>query len=1141
MPRLSSLVQYLGLSAAALATAATAAPEGYYRDPALHGETLVFAAEGDLWTVGAGGGTARRLTSNPGEESAPAVSRDGQTLAFSAAYEGPVEVYTVPLEGGVPTRRTWESEPSTVVGWTPENEVLYVTQHDATLPVPHLVRLDLANRARTVVPLSQASDGAYTPGGTLFFVRPGFHRNNTQRYQGGTARNLWRFAPGDGEATNLTADFAGGDHSPMVWNGRVYYVNDRDGTMNLWSMAGDGTDLRQHTRHAGWDVRSPSLSSGRIVYQLGADLWLHDLETGHDQRLAITLASDFDQLREKWVDEPFENLTAFEVDATGERVVLTARGRVFVMPVGAGRRVQLGRKPGVRFRDATFMPDGEHILLLSDESGELEFHLVAADGTQLDADPSRGDQRVEGGQQERVLTRDGTILRFAGNPSPDGSRVSFADKNDDLWILEVATGAQTQVSTLREGLGDHAWSPDSRYLAYGQRARNFYQQIFIFDTVTGDRLTVTSDRTNSMSPAWSPDGAWLYFLSDRHLRSLVGSPWGARQPEAFFDQPIGIFQVALQAGTRPPFRPHDELAPRVATKAEPQAGAGPTMARPSTAAPESKPESKPKPKPKPIVIDANGLAERLFEVPVPTGNYRALRTNGEALFWLAQASGPDAKTALMALKIDPDDPEPATLVANVQGYRLAASGEKILVRREQGFSVVEAGARGGRGRRRGQQDGGDAPSRADAHDGEQTLDLKGWRFSYSVREDFRQLFIDAWRLERDYFYDPGMHGTDWDAVRDKYLPLVARVTTRGELSDLIGQAMAELSALHVSVRGGDLRQSPDDVRVATLGARLSRDEEAGGYRIDTIYQADPDYPAWQSPLADPYLHLQNGAVILSINGTSVLSVPHPGVLLRDQAGQQVLLSVRDADGAAPRPLIVTPTDRGRALRYLHWQYERRRMVESMGNGEIGYVHLQAMGSRNLSEWYRQFYPVFDRRGLIIDVRHNRGGNIDSLILEKLLRRAWFYWQGRVGQPTWNMQYAFRGHLVVLINERTASDGEAFAEGFRRLGLGKVIGTRTWGGEIWLSSNNRLSDGGLARAPQTGVYGPEREWLIEGHGVEPDIEVDNLPHESFNGRDRQLEAAAAHLRALIAEDPRDVPTPPPYPDKAYRGPRDPGVP
>ncbi len=1125
MPKFTSHAWYLGLTLAAFAAPSLAASQGYYRTPALHDETIVFAAEGDLWTVTADGGTARRLTSNPGEETAPAVSPDGQTLAFSAAYEGPTEVYTVPLTGGVPTRRTWEAEPSTVVGWTPDNEVLYVTQHDATVPVPHLVRLDPDRNSRTVVPLHQASDGAFASDGTLFFVRPGFHRNNTQRYQGGTARNIWRFTPGDAEATNLTADFAGGDHSPMVWDGRVYYVNDRDGTMNLWSMRGDGTDLRQHTRHQGWDVRSPSLSDGRIVYQLGADLWRLDLATGVDLRLAINLASDFDQLRERWVDEPLENLTAYGVDAAGERLVLTVRGRVFVLPVGAGRRVQIARKPGVRFRDATFMPDGEHILLLSDESGELEFHLVAADGTPLETDQAGHDL------QQRVLTGDGAILRFAGNPSPDGTRVSFTDKNDDLWILDVASGTQTQVSTLREGIGEHTWSPDSRYLAYVQRARNSYLQIFIFDTVSGDRMPVTSDRTNSTSPAWSPDGAWLYFLSDRNLRSLVGSPWGPRQPEAFFDQPIGIFQVALEAGTRPPFRPHDELMPRPAAR----------DAEPGTTSPKSDRDGTPPPaEVTPIVIDADGLANRLFEVPIPTGNYRALSTNGKALFWLAQASGPDAETNLMTLEIDPEDPKPQPLATNVRGYRLAQAGEKILVHREQGFSMVAARGKGGGGRRGDSPEPSGAPGKMQGGGGEKPVDLAGWRFSFSVREDFRQLFVDAWRLERDYFYDPGMHGTNWDAVRDKYLPLVDRVTTRAELSDLIGQAMAELSALHVSVRGGDLRRSPDDVRVATLGARLQRDEDAGGYRIDTIYRPDPDYPAWQSPLADPYLALREGAVILAINGTALLSVDHPGVLLRDQAGQQVLLSVRDADGAAPRSLIVTPTDQGRALRYLHWQHERRQMVESKGGGEIGYVHLQAMGSRNLSEWYRQFYPVFDRRGLIIDVRHNRGGNIDSLILEKLLRRAWFYWQGRVGQPTWNMQYAFRGHLVVLINERTASDGEAFAEGFRRLGLGKVIGTRTWGGEIWLSSNNRLSDGGLARAPQTGVYGPEREWLIEGHGVDPDIEVDNLPHESFNGRDRQLEAAITHLQALIAEDPRDVPAPPPYPDKAYKGPRDPGL-
>ena len=358
------------------------------------------------------------------------------------------------------------------------------------------------------------------------------------------------------------------------------------------------------------------------------------------------------------------------------------------------------------------------------------------------------------------------------------------------------------------------------------------------------------------------------------------------------------------------------------------------------------------------------------------------------------------------------------------------------------------------------------------------------------------------------------------------------MTTRAELSELIGRAVGELSALHTSVRGGDHRQGPDDVDVASLGARLARDAEAGGYRIDHIYRSDPDYPDERSPLADPDLGVAAGDLILAINGVDALSVPHAGALLRNQAGRQVRLRVRSGATGQERDLIAVPAAGERSLRYRDWEYSRRLVVEERGDKRIGYVHLRAMGGRDLTAWYRQFYPVFNRQGLILDVRHNSGGNIDSILLEKLLRRAWFYWKGRVEEPYWNMQYAFRGHMVVLCNERTASDGEAFAEGFRRLGLGQVIGTRTWGGEIWLSSANRLSDGGIARAPMCGVYGPEGEWLIEQHGVEPDIVVDNLPHATFEGRDAQLEAAVDHLLAAIESDPRAVPEPPPYPDLSF---------
>jgi tricorn protease len=410
------------------------------------------------------------------------------------------------------------------------------------------------------------------------------------------------------------------------------------------------------------------------------------------------------------------------------------------------------------------------------------------------------------------------------------------------------------------------------------------------------------------------------------------------------------------------------------------------------------------------------------------------------------------------------------------------------------------------------------------------VDLRGWTFPIDVRDDWRQIFVDAWRLERDYFYDPNMHGVDWDAQLAKYLPLVDRITTRDELSDLIGWFVGELSALHTSVRGGDLRAGDDNVRVAGLGARLTRDSDAGGYRIEYIYQSDPDYPDEMSPLADPTLGIRAGDVITAVNGAAVLDAPDIGALLRNQEGRQVLLTVRS--GTASRDVIVVPTANEFGLRYADWEYTRRLAVDEKGEGKIGYVHLRNMGGDDITTWYRDFYPVFDRQGLIVDVRHNGGGNIDAFILEKLLRKAWMYWKGRVGEPSWNMHYAFRGHVVVLVDQRTSSDGEAFADGFRRLGLGVVIGMRTWGGEIWLSSSNTLTDRGLARAPMTGVYGPEGEWLIEQVGVIPDIEVDNLPHATFNGSDAQLDTAVDHLLKKIAEDPRSVPPPPAHPNRRF---------
>ena len=1077
---------------------------GYYRFPAIHGETIVFTAEGDLWRVGINGGTAQRLTTHPAEESRPAISPDGKTIAFSASYEGPTEVYTLPLDGGIPVRQTFEGANALVVGWTPSGDVLYTTRRFATLPNPQLARVDPKTGVRTLVPLAQASDGTYDQSGkTLYFTRLAFQGSYTKRYQGGTAQNLWRFSNGDREATALTADYKGTSKTPMLWKGRLYFLSDRDGTMNVWSMAERGGDLRQHTKHSGLDASNPSLSDGRIAYQVGADIWLYDLDRNQDRAVPIKLVSDFDQLRERWVRTPMEWVTQVHLSPTGDRVVLTARGQVFVAPAQQGRIAEATRDKRVRYREGRFFPDGKSLLALSDESGEVEFWRVPANGVGPNAQ----------------LTTDGKVLRWDGIPAPDGAHVAHFDKDQQLWVLDVASKQQKRVAVCGEGdFDDVTWSPDGKWLAYTAPDRNQMTRIYLYNVDSGKITPVTTDRYDSASPEWTPDGKWLYFLSNRNFVTVIGSPWGSRQPEPFFDKQTKIFHVSLKPGERSPFQPDDELYTPPKTDEK----------KPDEKKPEDKAEDKDKkadaapatqavkPAP-PAPVDLTGIETRLIEVPVPAGNYSQLTTDGKRLYFLSGEVSTAGPPALKTLAIENKSPKPETFSEGVTRYELSLDRKKILVRKAQDLFIFDVGAK------------------APADTTKNKVPLTDWAFKLDPRDEWRQMFTEAWRLERDYFYDRGMHGVDWPAMKARYLPLVDRVTDRAELSDILSQMVGELSALHIFVRGGDARRGADQVTPGSLGATFTRDDKAGGYRVEHIYKSDPDIPDELAPLAKIDVNVGEGDVIEAINGVPALSARDLDSLLRNQAGKQVLLKVKPKAGTASRDVVATPITLAREndLRYDEWEYTRRLAVEKAGNSKIGYVHLRAMGGGNMTEWQREFYPVFDRDGLIIDVRHNNGGNIDSWILEKLLRKAWFYFQPRVGNPTWNMQYAFRGHIVVLVDENTASDGEAFAEGFRRLGLGKVIGTRTWGGEVWLSQNNFLVDRGIATAAETGVFGPDGDWLIEGHGVDPDIVVDNLPHATFGGDDAQLDAAIKHLQEEIRTKPIPTPVAPKYPDKSFK--------
>jgi tricorn protease len=1081
-------------------------PPGYYRFPSLHGDTIVFTAEGDLWRVGVAGGTAQRLTTHPGTEQLAAISPDGQSLAFTAQYEGQSEVCVMPLAGGPPTRLTYEGEATgaLVRGWMPDGRILYSTPHYTTLPGRQLVALDPRTRQRAFVPLAQADEGVYDETGkTLFFTRLAPQSSHAKRYQGGTAQNLWRFAAGDTEATPLTANYAGTSRWPMWSQGRVYFASDRDGTMNIWSMKPDAADLRQHTKHADFGVKNPSLQRARLVYQNGADLWLLDLATGRSAIVPITLASDFDQTREKWVSKPMDYMTNVALSPTGDRVALTVRGQVFVAPAGQGRLVEVTRQSGVRYRSASFLPDGKSLLVLSDESGEIEFWRAPANGV---------------GPRE-PLTKDATVLRMRGLASPDGTWIASAERDQELWLYHTKTAEKRRVAVSPKrnfDSPDLAWSPDGQWLAFANGAANDYSVIWLYSVASGRAVPITSERTDSTDPAWSPDGKWLYFLSARSLQSTVGAPWGLRQPEPFFDRTVKIYQLALSADTRrSPFQPDDELSISkkdvLPTEKE---------AKPVPAAPTAEIENQ-KPKIKNTKVDLDGLATRLWEIPVAAGNYSRLHVNDKALFVLDRSRGaaatPETGARLLGIEIKNRDLETSTVADGVSSYELSGDGKKILLRRSHDLHVIDA-----------------APRLAIALD-KSKVNLGALKFSFQPRESWRQMFTDAWRLHRDYFYDPGMHGVDWPANLAQHLPLVDRVTDRAELNDALTYMMSELSALHTAVQPGDVRLAPDEeiAPPASLGARLVRDEARGGWRIEHIYEGDRDYPDKLSPLHRPGLRIAVGDIVESINGTATLAVPEPEALLRNQAGRQVLLRLVPAAGGTAFDAVVTPLNSAdaSALRYTDWEQRCRRRVDSVGDNHIGYVHLRAMGTADYAQWARDFYPIANRPALVLDLRHNRGGNIDSWIMSRLMRKAWMWWAPRFGDVNANMQSTFRGHLVVLVNESTASDGETMANGIRHLGLGTIIGTRTWGGGIWLRAINTLVDKGIISAAENGSFIPEEGWVIEGTGLTPDVIVDNPPAATYRGEDAQLTAALAKLQELLAKDPRSLPMPPPYPKLA----------
>ena len=1060
--------------------------KGYFRFPAIYKNQIVFTAEGNLWITTINGGIAERITTHHNSETNAKFSPDGKYLAFTGRYEGALEIYLITLNGGLPKRITFNSMQSAMINWTADNKIIYRSIKNTGLPNSRLFIIDPETLEEIAIKLNQASDGIYDETGkNLYFTRLPFQGSHTKRYKGGYIEKLWTF-DGESEAIPLTESFAGTSKSPMIFESRIYFVSDRDGTMNIWSMDSLGKDLKQHTEHKDFDVKSVDQHEGKIIYQLAGELYIYDIVENKSAKLEITLRSDFDQTREKWITDPIEFLTDYDISHDGKSLLLTSRGKVFKLPVKKGRLIQSAGKEGVRYKHAVTMPDGKAFLSLSDESGEFEFTKTT----------------FETISKEEQLTKDSSIINLDAFPSPDGKHFVYGDKDRRVWLADIEKKEKKEIiRSDYEEITSFTWSPDSNFIAFSIVMKsNFMEQIYIYDLGKEEYFPITTERYDSFSPTWSPDGKWLYFISNRHFDSIVESPWGARQPEPYFPNPSKLYMLDLVGGERSPFLETDEFN-------EPEEKEDDKKDK------DKDKEERPKEKIT-VSISREGIKERLWEVPVKPGNYNSLNMIEKNLFWLEDETNEETDSSLKMIKIDNEkEPEIKTLVEKIDDYVLSADSKKILVKKEKEFFVIDSSA--------------DKIEKWDDF----KVDLSKWSFSIDPVKEWKQILVDAWRMERDYFYDKDMHGADYKKLLDIHLPLVDKVTDRDELDDLISLIVGELSALHTFVGGGDSRKGKEKEEFGCLGAELNLIDSK--WKISHIYKTEADLPNLKSPLIRPDLDIKDGDIITAIDGVLLSNTNNPHRLLRNKVNTQVLISLeRDGEISAHIVKTISPNDEF-DMRYSEWEYNNRLKVDKDSSDDIGYVHLRAMGKVNYSEWMHNYYPIFDRKGLIIDVRNNNGGNIDSWILEKLLRKAWFYWQSRDSKPFWNMQYAFRGHIVVLCNERTASDGEAFSEGIRRLGIGKIIGKRTWGGEIWLSMNNLLVDKGIASAAQSGVYGPEREWLIEGHGVEPDYEVDNLPYETYLGKDNQLDFALNYLKNKIEEEPVDVPEAPKFPDLSLK--------
>lgn len=1077
------------------------------RFPAIHENRVAFTYAGDLWVAPVAGGTATRLTAHPGVEVFAHFSPDGRWIAFTGQYDGDEQVYVVPAAGGEPRQLTfypargpftprWGYD-NQVYGWTNDGKQILFRSHREswTLPITRLYTVPMEGGPATALPMPESGAGEYSPTGAQVVYSPRARDFRTEkRYSGGQANDLYLFDLKTHDTTRIT-DHPRADRDPMWIGNSIYFTSDRTGTFNIYAYNVNSKQTTPVTRGTTWDVRWPTSDRrGRIVYELNGELQVLDTTSGQSRAIPISVPDDGLSSRPSRTSAA-NQIHDFELAPKGERALFSARGDIFTAPIENGPTRNLTRTSGAHDKWPRWSRDGSQIAFVSDRTGEEEIYVVPQDGSSA----------------PQPLTSGGKAMRYEPEWSADGKRLAFGDKDGKVYVLSVDDKKLTSILDAPRGqVRDYKWSPKGHYLAFSMTGVNDFRSVYIWSEKDNQVRRITDEYFNAENPAWDPDGQFLFFLSDREFAPQIST----FEFNFATNRTTAIFALALRKDVKHPFPPQsDEVAVAPADK--------------PAAAPGDKPADAAKPTPAPaassgddMTIDFDGLSQRVTRVPVEADNYAGLSAKKDFLIYMVQPAfyygrQSDRKPALKLYSLK--DRKETQLADDVAGYALSSDGSKVLVRSGRTFTLQDATVQG-------------------ATANKKTVSTDGLMVDRVPAEEWRQIFNEVWRRYRDWFYVENMHGFDWEALRKQYEPWLQHVAHRSDLNYVISEMIAELTVQHAYIEGGDFLV-PTRPRVALPGARFDVDDKAGRFRLGKIFAGQNEEDRYRSPLREIGVDVKEGDYVLAIDGEELKISDDPYRLLRNKADRPVELTVnaRPTLGGSRKVTFRPITDES-DLVYLDWVTANRQRVDELSKGRVGYLHVPDMGAAGIREFIKWYYPQIRKEGLVVDVRANGGGNVSRMLIERLRRQLLGVDFSRTDdQADSYPDGVFIGPMAAILNENSASDGDIFPYMFREAKLGPLVGKRSWGGVVGITSRGALMDGGTVFVPEAGYASSTGEWIIEGHGVDPDIEVDNDPKSVLDGRDPQLERAVAEIMKKLATSPVKLPAKPMGPIKTERRP------